>query len=231
MASHVLLLALLALALSHNSLASDPSPLQDFCVEDLKSNVLVNGFVCKDPKIVTEDDFTGHGLNIPGNTSNPQGSAVTPVFVEQLAGLNTLGVSLARLDFAPYGLIVPHYHPRATEIMTVLEGKLYVGFITSAPDFKLFAKIVKKGDVFVFPEGLVNFQFNLGTKKALAISGLGTRTLVWCSYLMLSLALMHPFMMVFLPRPSNWTKRSLIIFSLNSSALSIFCLTDDHSSC
>ncbi|KAH7654449.1 Germin protein [Dioscorea alata] len=174
MASHVLLLAILALSFSY-SLASDPSPLQDFCVADLNSNAFVNGFVCKNPKLVTADDFTAHGLDKPGNTSNPQGSAVTPVFVEQLAGLNTLGVSLARLDFAPYGLIVPHYHPRGTEIMTVLEGELYVGFVTSAPDFKLFAKIVKKGDVFVFPKGLVHFQFNYGAKKAVAISGLGSQ--------------------------------------------------------
>ncbi|KAJ0975811.1 hypothetical protein J5N97_017776 [Dioscorea zingiberensis] len=174
MASRVLLLTLLALAFSH-SLASDPSPLQDFCVADLNSNVFVNGFVCKDPKIVTADDFTGHGLDMPGNTSNPQGSAVTPVFVQQLAGLNTLGVSLARLDFAPYGLIVPHYHPRATEIMTVIEGALHVGFVTSAPNFQLFTQVVKKGDVFVFPKGMIHFQFNYGDVPAVAISGLGSQ--------------------------------------------------------
>ncbi|GLT55214.1 hypothetical protein SLA2020_283570 [Shorea laevis] len=40
------------------------------------------------------------------------------------AGLNTLGISLARIDFAPYGLNPPHIHPRATEILVVLEGTL-----------------------------------------------------------------------------------------------------------
>ena len=33
----------------------------------------------------------------------------------------------------------------------------------------------KKGDVFVFPKGLVHFQFNYGAKKAVAISGLGSQ--------------------------------------------------------
>ncbi|KAM0950761.1 hypothetical protein DsansV1_C04g0044871 [Dioscorea sansibarensis] len=173
-ASYVLLLSLLALAFSH-SLASDPSPLQDFCVADLNSNVLVNGFVCKNPQAVSADDFTFHGLDMPGNTSNPQGSAVTPVFVQQIPGLNTLGVSLARLDFEPYGLIPPHYHPRGTEIMTVIEGTLQVGFVTSFPNFQLFTQVVKKGDVFVFPEGLIHFQFNYGHAPAVAISGLGSQ--------------------------------------------------------
>jgi hypothetical protein len=45
-------------------------------------------------------DFMFHGLNITGNTSNPTANAVMPVFALQLLGLNTLGISLARLDFA-----------------------------------------------------------------------------------------------------------------------------------
>ncbi|XVF30880.1 hypothetical protein REPUB_Repub16aG0096000 [Reevesia pubescens] len=66
---------------------------------------------------------------MPGNTSNQLGSKVTPVNVEQIPGLNTLDISLARIDYAPYGLNPPHTHtqPRATEILVVLEGTLYVG--------------------------------------------------------------------------------------------------------
>ncbi|KAL0343268.1 UNVERIFIED_CONTAM: Germin-like protein subfamily 1 member 13 [Sesamum angustifolium] len=48
-------------------------------------------------------------------------------------------------------------HPRASEILVVLEGTLYAGFITTNPPNpndknKLFAKILKPGDVFVFPK-------------------------------------------------------------------------------
>ncbi|KAM0950760.1 putative rmlC-like jelly roll protein [Dioscorea sansibarensis] len=49
--------------------------------------VLVNGFVCENPQAVSADDFTFHGIDMPGNTSNSQGSAVTPVFVQQIPGL------------------------------------------------------------------------------------------------------------------------------------------------
>ena len=139
--------------------------------------VLVNGFVCKPPMHVTADDFFFSGLDKPGNTSNQLGSKVTQVNVNQIAGLNTLGISLARIDYAPYGLNPPHTHPRATEILTVLEGTLYVGFVTSNTNNGnlLFTKMLKKGDVFVFPEGLIHFQFNHGSTPAVAIAALSSQ--------------------------------------------------------
>uniref|UniRef100_A0A1D1YSA6 Germin-like protein n=1 Tax=Anthurium amnicola TaxID=1678845 RepID=A0A1D1YSA6_9ARAE len=173
MASYALLFAILALV-SSQALAGDPSPLQDFCVADNTSNVFVNGVVCKNPMLAKPDDFSFSGLDKPGNTSNPLGSMVTLVNVQKLAGLNTLGISIARIDFAPYGLNPPHTHPRATEILTVIEGTLYVGFVTSNPN-KLFTKVLQKGDVFVFPVGLIHFQFNVGHTNAIAIAGLSSQ--------------------------------------------------------
>nr|DAD47380.1 TPA_asm: hypothetical protein HUJ06_017317 [Nelumbo nucifera] len=40
----------------------------------------------------------------------------------QLPGLNTLGISLVRIDYAPYGLNPPHTHPRATEVLVFNVG-------------------------------------------------------------------------------------------------------------
>ncbi|WRX25371.1 Cupin 1 - like 10 [Theobroma cacao] len=88
--------------------------------------IIVNGKFCKDPKLATVNDFFFSGLNIPKNTSNSVGSVVTPVNVDQIPGLNTLGISLVRIDYAPNGgLNPPHTHPRGTEILVVLEGTLY----------------------------------------------------------------------------------------------------------
>ncbi|VAH01259.1 putative germin-like protein 2-1 [Triticum dicoccoides] len=174
MASKFFLLALFALSASR-ALASDPGQLQDFCVADKTSQVFVNGFACKDPKTAVVEDFYFSGLHMVGNTSNKQGSVVTAVNVAQIAGLNTLGVSLARVDYAPYGQNPPHLHPRATEILTVLEGSLYVGFVTSNPENKLFSKVLNKGDVFVFPQGLIHFQFNIGNNEAIAIAALSSK--------------------------------------------------------
>ncbi|OWM67349.1 hypothetical protein CDL15_Pgr000801 [Punica granatum] len=138
----VLIFSLLAFA-SSLCFASDPSPLQDICVaiKDPKSAVFVNGKFCRDPNLATAEDFFYSGLQKPGNTSNPLGSKVTTVNVDQIPGLNTLGISLARIDYAPYGLNPPHTHPRATEILVIVEGELYVGFVTSNQlGNKLFTK-------------------------------------------------------------------------------------------
>ncbi|XP_077242820.1 germin-like protein 8-2 [Tasmannia lanceolata] len=172
MAAPLLVFVLLSLA-SSLTFAFDPSPLQDFCVADNKSPVFVNGEVCKDANLAQASDFFFPGLDIPGNTNNRIGSNVTLVNVLRIPGLNTLGVSIARIDFAPYGLNSPHAHPRASEIFVVQEGSLYAGFVTSNlanGQNRLISKILNKGDVFVFPIGLIHFQFNVGKTDAVAIA-------------------------------------------------------------
>ncbi|KAE8663179.1 Germin-like protein subfamily 1 member 18 [Hibiscus syriacus] len=73
--------------------------------------VFVNGKFCKDPKLAVADDFFFSGLNMPGNTSNLVGSNVTTVNVDQIPGLNTLGISLVRIHYAPYGGRDPPHTP------------------------------------------------------------------------------------------------------------------------
>ncbi|KAF5941678.1 hypothetical protein HYC85_019320 [Camellia sinensis] len=176
MGTHFILVTIAIMALASTLVsASDPSPLQDFCVAINNSDVFVNGKVCNDPKLATADDFFFSGLLTPQNTSNPIGSKVTPVNVIQILGLNTLGISLARIDFAPYGLNPPHTHPRATEVIVVLEGTLYVGFVTSNTNNRLFTKVLYPGDVFVFPQGLIHFQFNNGKTNAVALAALSSQ--------------------------------------------------------
>ncbi|KAL3730967.1 hypothetical protein ACJRO7_027917 [Eucalyptus globulus] len=177
MMKFLLTFVLLALASCH-AFASDPSPLQDFCVaaNDPNSAVFVNGKFCKDPKLVIADDFSFTKFRYPGSTSNPLASKVTTAFVDQFPGLNTLGIATARLDFAPYGLNPPHIHPRGTEMLLVVEGTLHVGFVTSNQlNNTLFTKVLTKGDVFVFPQGLIHFQLNIGQTNALAFAFLSSQ--------------------------------------------------------
>ncbi|XP_059636331.1 putative germin-like protein 2-1 [Cornus florida] len=150
-------------------------PVGKFCKSLDSSGVLVNGMVCKDPKLAQATDFFFSGLHVAGNTSNAVGSKVSPVNVAQIPGLNTLGISMVRIDYAPWGINPPHTHPRATEILTVLEGSLHVGFVTSNQENRLIAKVLNKGDVFVFSEGLVHFQQNVGHGHAVAIAALGSQ--------------------------------------------------------
>ncbi|XP_031379645.1 germin-like protein subfamily 1 member 13 [Punica granatum] len=166
-----------ALAFS-SSFAYDPSPLQDICVAiaEPKNAVFVNGKFCKNPNLTVADDFLYQGLNMPGDTNNKLGSKVTPVTVDQIPGLNTLGISAARIDFAPYGLNPPHTHPRGTEFLIVVEGELYVGFVLSNQlGNRLITKVLKPGDVFVFPIGMIHFQLNVGKSNAVAFAGLSSQ--------------------------------------------------------
>ncbi len=167
-----LVLQLLALS-PMIAIASDADPEQDFCVADLASTTVVNGLVCKSPAAVTANDFVFHGLATPGNIKNAAGSAVTPAFAAQFPGLNTLGISMARLDFAHGGLVPPHTHPRATEILFVVKGSLLVGFVST--NNQLFAATVNAGDVFVFPRGLLHFELNVGKTRATAIAALNSQ--------------------------------------------------------
>ncbi|KAG4927429.1 hypothetical protein JHK85_053915 [Glycine max] len=91
-------------------------------------------------------------------------------------GLNTLGVSMSRIDYAPKGLNPPHTHPRGTEMLMVMEGTLFVGFVSSNQDNnRLFSKVLNKGDVFVFPIGLIHFQYNVGKGNAVAITAFSSQ--------------------------------------------------------
>ncbi|KAF7114394.1 hypothetical protein RHSIM_RhsimUnG0088300 [Rhododendron simsii] len=154
-----------------NSVSADPDMLQDVCVADLNNAVKMNGFACK--ANFSALDFFFAGLAKPQPTNNTLGSIVTFADVMQIPGLNTLGVSMARLDFAPGGLNQPHTHQRATEMLFVLYGELDAAFITTAN--VLVSKTIKQGEIFTFPRGLVHFQINNGKGPAAAIAGFNSQ--------------------------------------------------------
>lgn len=174
-----LVATLLFLALSGPLVsAADSDPLQDFCValdaDHNNPNVFVNGLLCKNPMEVLAKDFKSDLLRMPGNTDNKLGSNVTLASAINFGALNTQGLSVARIDFAPKGgLNPPHVHPRATEVLFLAQGTLYVGFVDTTNT--LFAQTLNAGDLFVFPRGLVHFQINLDDKPAMAIGALNSQ--------------------------------------------------------
>ncbi|KAF5951073.1 hypothetical protein HYC85_013066 [Camellia sinensis] len=151
-------MAIMALSSTFAS-ASDPSPLQDLCVAINDSKFV---FILLDVII----------LLTPRNTSNLVGSTVTLVNVMQIPSLNTFGISLARIDFAPYGLN-PSTHTLVE--LKSLVPYTYVDFVTSNLENRLFTRVLYPGDVFVFPEGLIQFQFNKGETNAVAIASLSSQ--------------------------------------------------------
>ncbi|KAF2310756.1 hypothetical protein GH714_016922 [Hevea brasiliensis] len=68
---------------------------------------------------------------------------------------------------------------------------------------RLITKVVNKGDVFVFPVGLIHFQRNVGYGKAVAIAGSAAKTLVSSPLPMRCLGRSLTFPVIFLPRLSK----------------------------
>ncbi|KAK1632527.1 hypothetical protein QYE76_006842 [Lolium multiflorum] len=142
------------------AVAGDPDILTDFIAP-----TTIGG-----PANITGDYFTFTGFRpklIPIATF-----AVEKASLAEFPALNGQSVSYARLTF-PAGTVNPtHTHPRASELLLVIEGALSVGFIDTAG--KLYTKDLVAGDMFVFPKGLVHYQSNQGPNLAIALSGFGS---------------------------------------------------------
>ncbi|XP_021898151.1 germin-like protein subfamily 1 member 7 [Carica papaya] len=152
--------------------AYDLSSLQDFCVatNNMELAVFVNGKFCKDPKYVTSDDFFFSRIDIPQSIDNRFGENGTLVNVDNLPGLNTLGMSLAYSQHAPRGLSPPHYHPRSSQIAVILEGTVFFAFVVSDQNNNtLFYKTLYPGDVFVIPIGQIHLEYNIGDSTAITL--------------------------------------------------------------
>lgn len=176
----------------------DPDPVLDFCIAEFGQNTGVwqtgtedgdwtgqsdpsqigvaiafndttdSDFPCKDLSAVKVTDFVFGGLANPGKVTSTEGSKVTKASVTEFPGLNTLQLSAARIDFSKNGLNPPHVHPRATELLYVLSGSLFVGFVDT--NNTLFEQTLQTGDLFVFPKGLLHFQMEVGQGTASALS-------------------------------------------------------------
>ncbi|THG13868.1 germin-like protein 9-3 [Camellia sinensis] len=159
---HALFFILSVLATSYIAQASDPNILADFIVPTNFSTPIDGNFFT----------FTGMRRLVANSTNPPNFKATKATMVEFLA-LNGQSVSMAVLQFPAGGVNPPHTHPRSAELLFVVEGSMEVGFVDTAN--KLYTQTLQLGDMFVFPKGLVHYQFNADAKKqATAISAFGS---------------------------------------------------------
>ncbi|CAN4102634.1 unnamed protein product [Withania somnifera] len=154
--------------------AKDTDNLYDICPSDTThKNFFINGYPCKNPAETTASDFKSSVLSKEGNTDNFQRSSTTLVTAAEFAGLNTLGLSVARTDLDIDGVVMPHAHPRASEMMFVGKGLVIAGFIDTRS--QVFQKTLKEGDVFIVPRGLLHYTLNSGFELATVYSVLSSQ--------------------------------------------------------
>jgi len=95
------------------------------------------------------------------------------------------GISGAVAFLEPCGMNSPHTHPRATEILTVVEGELEVGFVMENGLFAAAAKninalafpfntTVQQFEATIFPQGSIHFQFNPTCERSIFVAALNS---------------------------------------------------------
>ncbi|KAK9153644.1 hypothetical protein Sjap_001124 [Stephania japonica] len=149
----------LAFAIVCMANAGDPDILSDF---------VVPFNVSPDPNF-----FTYTGFRVLVGEEPPMTFKVIKASLAEFPALNGQSVSYAVLQFPASTVNPPHTHPRSAELLLLIEGALEVGFVDTTN--KLYTQTLQVGDMFVFPKGLVHYQYNADNKKlAFAISAFGS---------------------------------------------------------
>ncbi|KAK9907824.1 hypothetical protein M0R45_000195 [Rubus argutus] len=152
-------LLICSLAIVQMTLAGDPDILTDF-ITPPNATVDANFFT-----------FTGMRVLVGGGP--PKAFTVLKATLAEFPALDGQSVSYAVLEFPSGTTNPPHTHPRSAELFFLVEGTLEVGFVDTKNN--LFTQTLEAGDLFVFPKGLVHFQYNADSSTpALAISAFGS---------------------------------------------------------
>nr|XP_010943782.1 germin-like protein 9-3 [Elaeis guineensis] len=159
--SHAFFFLLLSIAVPLVARGSDPDITSDFILpQNLTSNLIDGSF------------FTFTGMRTLLNSDEVKNFVVLKASMAEFPALNGQSVSYAVLLYPPGAVNPPHTHPRASELLFLAGGYLDVGFVDTAN--KLYVQTLQPGDIFVFPKGLVHYQYNSGKGQAIAISAFGS---------------------------------------------------------
>jgi quercetin dioxygenase-like cupin family protein len=157
----VLISLCVAMAFTGLVQASDPDILFDYIVPPNVTEVNGNFFTYTKIRVF----FDG--------SSNSVDSKSMLASMTEFPALNGQSVSLSLLSLAPGGVSAPHTRPHATGLFFVLEGTFEVGFVDTTN--KLYTQTLQTGDMFIFPKGLVHYQYNSDTKNpAVAVAAFGS---------------------------------------------------------
>ncbi|KAJ7673609.1 RmlC-like cupin domain-containing protein [Mycena rosella] len=109
--------------------------------------------------------LTVFDFNLQTPAPGAKGGSILLATVDDFPILEELGISGAVSFIEPCGLNIPHLHPRASEILTVIEGILDTGFVQEN-GFNTVAT--------VFPMGSMHYQQNPTCSPAAFVAGLSS---------------------------------------------------------
>lgn len=156
----VILVCTLLLAVFQIATANDAEILTDF---QLPLNV----------KSVDANYFTFTGARSLVGAPPPSVFNELLANFENFPSLRGQGVSASILRYPGGGINPLHSHPRSAELFVLVSGNLQVGFIDT--NNKFYNQTLQAGDLFLFPKGLVHFQWNFDLgNPAIAVSLYGS---------------------------------------------------------
>jgi mannose-6-phosphate isomerase-like protein (cupin superfamily) len=117
--------------------------------------------------------FTLRNIFKNGDVSSDTGGIRAATNPQNFPAVRTQGLSVVRFKMVPCGSNLPHTHPRASEVLSLLSGgPLQVGFVDTTG--ASFIDILYPGDLTVFPRGVLHFELNVGTVEAEYLSALNS---------------------------------------------------------
>lgn len=118
--------------------------------------------------------FTLRDIFRNGDVSSGSGGVRAAANTGNFPGTTSEGITVVRFEMVPCGVNLPHTHPRASELLSLISGgPLQVGFIDTSG--KAHLDIIRSGDSTLFPRGLLHFEINLGTENATYVSALNSQ--------------------------------------------------------
>ncbi|KAF5748445.1 hypothetical protein HS088_TW04G00399 [Tripterygium wilfordii] len=133
---------------------------------------ITSDFLAPPGATVDGNFFTYTGMRNLVNEKPPANFTVKKVSMAEFPALNGQSVSYAVLQFPTGTINPPHTNSRSTGLLFVIRGSLEVGFVDTTN--KLYTQTLQTGDMFVFPKGLIHYQYNADPEKiALAIAAFG----------------------------------------------------------
>ncbi|KAJ6484639.1 RmlC-like cupin domain-containing protein [Mycena sanguinolenta] len=107
-------------------------------------------------------------------TESGKGGTLLLATVDNFPILEGTGISAGVAFIEPCGLNIPHMHPRASEMLTVIEGILDTGFVQENGFATEVATELGLFQATVFPMGSIHYQQNPTCSKAMFVASLGS---------------------------------------------------------
>ncbi|KAJ7027123.1 spherulin-1B precursor [Mycena alexandri] len=102
------------------------------------------------------------------------GGSILHATIDNFPILTDLGISGAISIVEPCGLNIPHLHPRASEIFTVVDGILDTGFVQENGFNTAIETQLGKFQATVFPQGSLHYQQNPTCSPAVFVAALNS---------------------------------------------------------